>query len=269
MTPGRSIAVTLTAVIGVVIPLAIPARAGEVPPREVAPREVIDRALGHDPWGMSGAQVRARAVLTDKLGKKEEISFAAESLRVEAGLAKSLVRFTAPPELRGAGFLQVQRKDADDDRFLYLPDIGRARRISGNVRASAFMGTDFSYADLDRRDLREGAAAFMKEETVDGKPCYGVAVTPSRKDSDYSRIELLIARDTFLPLRMKMFDRAGVLLKQFHAEQTRKVDGQWFITRSTMVNEVHGHRTLLILDEVAVRSGFPDGLFSVKSLERM
>jgi hypothetical protein len=261
MRPGRLFAVALAVAR---LTVAAPARAGE--PQA---REVIDHALGHDPWGMSGARVTARAVLTDKQGKKEEIAFAAQSLRVEAGLSKSLVRFMAPAELRGAGFLQVQHKDADDDRYLYLPDLGRARRISGSVRTSAFMGTDFSYADLDRRDLREGAAAFTKDETVDGRPCYGVVVTPSRKDSDYSRIELAIARDTFLPLRMKMFDRAGVLWKQFHAEQTRRVDGQWFITRSTMADEVHGHRTLLILDEVAVRNVFPDGLFSVKSLERM
>jgi hypothetical protein len=230
--------------------------------------EVLRRALDHDPWGMAGARVKARVQLTDKVGKRDEIAFSAQSLRHDGPLAKSLVRFTAPAELRGAGFLQIQRRDADDDRFLFLPELGKARRISGNLRGGAFMGTDFSFADLDRRDLRDGRASFGNEETVAGSACFGLTVVP-RDDSQYSRIELWVAKDSYLPVRMRMYDRAGVLLKRFEAEKTARIGGQWFITRSSMVNERHGHSTVLLLDDVAVVTDLPDSTFTVKTLERM
>ncbi len=52
------------------------------------------------------------------------------------------MRISAPPDLAGAGFLQVQRRDGDDERYLFLPELKTARRVSGSLRATAFMGTE-------------------------------------------------------------------------------------------------------------------------------
>src|SRR5690606_21574519 len=128
-------------------------------------------------------------------------------------LSKSLVRFQAPAELKGAGFLQVQNSGQDDDRFLFLPELKRARRISGNLRSSSFMGTDFSYADLDRRDLREGTPTLLEEAPLGGVACYVLSVTPKRADTKYSKTELWVRKDNFIPAKMLMFDKSGTLLK--------------------------------------------------------
>jgi hypothetical protein len=231
--------------------------------------QVLRRGLDHDPWGMGGATIKARLTLTDKRGSTEQLGFSAQSVQYDAPLAKSIVRFTAPPELRGAGFLQVQKRNSDDDRFLFLPDLARSRRISGNLRNNAFMGTDFSFADLDRRDLREGQVTFSKEAVVLGVLCYGLDVVPPKAaDSDYSHIELWIAKDTFLPTKMNMYDRSRVPLKAFLAERIDKIDGEWFITRSLMTNTRTSHSTLLVLDHVAVTKSLPDSTFSLGALER-
>src|SRR5512138_3303134 len=47
-----------------------------------------------------------------------------------AGDAKQLIRFTAPPEVRGVGFLSVNHPGADADQWLYLPSMKRERRIA-------------------------------------------------------------------------------------------------------------------------------------------
>ncbi len=236
---------------------------------DLSPRQIVDHALAADPFGLTGGRVEAKIILRDKRGTESTLSFAALSNQYDPPLSRSVVRFSAPAELKGAGFLQIQKRGADDERFLFLPEIKRARRVSGNLRATSFMGTDFSYADLDRRDLREGSAVALAEATVGGAPCYGVEVRPSAKDSEYSRIELWVRKDTFLPMRMKMYDRGGTLLKTFTAEGITKVQGSWFIAKSKMTHHKNEHTTQLILEKIVVDKKVPADEFTVQALERI
>lgn len=231
--------------------------------------EIIQRVMRSDPWGLSGAQIRARAIIGDKRGAKSELSFHGKSMQHDPPLAKSVVRFSAPADLAGAAFLQVQRKDGDDDRFLFLPDLKRSRRISGNLRSNAFMGTDFTFADLDRRDLRTSKATLQGEAKIGKFPCYVLDVIPQTGDSEYSHVEAWVRKDNFLPLKMKMYDRSKVLLKTFEALEVKRVSGDWFISRSRMINHQNGHQTELILDEISVNNEFPDSDFTVRALEKL
>ncbi|MEO8179400.1 MAG: outer membrane lipoprotein-sorting protein, partial [Deltaproteobacteria bacterium] len=102
-------------------------------PREPSAEEVIQSVLDSDPWGLTKGEIRASAILTDKRGSKRELAFVAASRRHDPPLSKSIVRFSAPPDLAGAGFLQIQNRNGDDDRYLFLPALKRSRRISGNL----------------------------------------------------------------------------------------------------------------------------------------
>ena len=42
-----------------------------------------------------------------------------------------LIRFTYPNDIRGTGFLVLEHPKGEDERFLYLPSLGRVRRIAG------------------------------------------------------------------------------------------------------------------------------------------
>jgi hypothetical protein len=217
---------------------------------------------------LTGAEVKANVVLTDKRGSKRALSFVAASKRYDPPLSKSIVRFSAPPDLAGAGFLQIQKKSGDDDRFLFLPALKRSRRISGNLRSSAFMGTDFSLADLDRRDLRDSDAVVQGTEKIGASSCYILSVVPRREDTQYSRIELWVRKDNFLTLRMRMYDKANVHTKSFEAQEIRRVSGTWFVSKSLMTDHKNEHTTLLVLQSIVVNAAIPDEEFSVRALER-
>jgi hypothetical protein len=231
--------------------------------------EVIQKVLDVDPWGFGDAEVTAHSTLTDKRGAVSNMSFVSRSRRHDPPFSKSLVRFSAPPDLAGAGFLQIQNRQGDDDRYLFLPDLKRSRRISGNLRKNAFMGTDFSFADLDRRDLRQGAAVLLADEAIGKFPCYHAQIKTTGGDSPYSRIEMWIRKDNYLPLRMQMYDAAGVLLKTFVAEQVQRVSGRWFVTRSKMTNHVESHTTELVLDHITVTSAIAEDELTVRALEKL
>jgi outer membrane lipoprotein-sorting protein len=230
--------------------------------------DIVKNVLNADPWGLNGATVAVHATLTDKRGATSNLALVARSKRYDPPLSKSIVRFSAPPDLAGAGFLQIQKRDGDDDRYLFLPELKRSRRISGNLRANAFMGTDFSFADLDRRDLRDSDARLTGDEPVGRWPCYVLDLVPKREDAQYSHIEMWVRKDNFLTLRMKMYDKGGVLQKTFEAIEVKRVSGQWFISKSRMQDVQHEHTTELVLDDIEVRSDIGDDEFTVRALEK-
>ncbi len=235
---------------------------------EPSPRAILDRVLEADPWGLSGAIISAHATVRDRSGATRELAFSGRSRRYDGLLSKGIVRFTTPADVAGVGFLQVQSKSGDDDRFLYLPELKRARRISGSNRAQAFMGTDFSYADLDRRDLREAAVAARGDETLARFPCWRISVTPTGADATYARAELWVRKDNFLPLKMEMYGRSGALLKTLTTQEVRRIGGRWFITRSTMVSHEQQRQTELTIQQLEPRTDLADGEFTVRNLEK-
>lgn len=232
-------------------------------------QEVITKLLEADPFGFGGAALSARLVLKGKGGVESELAFSSRSMRYDGPYSKSLVRFTAPADLAGAGFLQVQNRGSDDDRYLFLPELKRSRRIAGGSRSSSFMGTDFSFADLDRRDFREGDATSQPDEQIGKHPCYRIDVAPKRSDSPYSKLEASVRKDNLLPLKLVMYDRAKTLVKTFSAQEVRRVDGEWFITKSRMLDHATGHSTELLLDSVTPLKDASDAEFSVRNLEKM
>jgi len=232
-------------------------------------QEIVDKLLESDPFGFGGATVTARLVVQEKGGGQNQLAFTSRSVRYDGPYSKSIVRFTAPADLAGAGFLQVQKRGSDDERMLFLPELKRSRRIAGSLRGSSFMGTAFSYADLDWRDFREADVAGKPDEDIGKHSCYRVDVVPRRSDSPYARLEAWIRKDNMLPLKLVMYDRTQALHKTFSALEVRRVEGQWFVTKSRMVDHTRGASTELLLDNVAPLKDASEDEFSVRNLEKM
>lgn len=82
-----------------------------------------------------------------------------------------LVFFLDPPNVRNTGFLtnDYQDSERDNDQWLYLPELYKAKRIAGSDKSQSFMGSDFSYADMNRRVLDEWNFKLLGEREVRGK----------------------------------------------------------------------------------------------------
>ena len=130
------------------------------------------------------------------------------------------------------------------------------------------MGTDFNYADLDRRDWRTGKCVLRADTKIGKFPCYHVTIIPTRKDSPYSRIEIDVRKDNWVPLKIQLYDHAKVLYKVLEVFQLRRVSGQWFISKSRMKNLRDDHTTTLVLEKIEPTDKIPDASFTVQRLER-
>ena len=149
---------------------AIAAAGGLLQARQATPltadavaRQIQDRDTGRD----SAATMRMK--LFDRHGRVRERALTLQSLRGrEAPGAPAtapdgdrlLIRFTYPNDIRGTGFLVWEHPKVDDERFLYLPSLGRVRRIAGAETQESFVGSDFTYEDIGGRELEDFTYAF-------------------------------------------------------------------------------------------------------------
>jgi len=246
------------------------ATTGAAPAPAVAPTadQIVARIVENDSWGLGGAEVTARAVVTERSGKNRALAFETRSRRHAPPLTKSVITFRAPADIAGMKFLQIQRSSEDDDRFLYTPELKRSRRIAGANRSESFMGTDFSFADLDGRDLRKSKARLDADDKVGRFDCYHLHVTPTNDDAVYGKIELWVRKDNMVPLKWIMFDRRGALAKTLIARELQRLSGKWFITSSRMTDQATGRSTELLLEKIDRRDDIPEALFSVRGLEK-
>ena len=232
-------------------------------------KEIIERMLESDPWSLSGAVVEATATVRDKSGSVRQVRFSARSRRHDGTLSKSIVRVTAPADLQGVGLLQDQKRNGDDERHLFLPDLKRARRIAGGSRSGSFVGTDFSYGDIDRNEIRDAEPVLVGVEKLGQYETYHLTLTSSAKDALYARSEMWVRKDNFVPLKYLMYARSGSLVKTLLTKEIKRIEGRWFITRSLMTSETDQRTTELVLDKVDPKAAVGDDELTVQALERI
>ena len=243
----------------------VPKAAAEAP--QLSAKQIVERAIDADSWGRGGVEATARVTVTEKNGQKRELAFEALSRRYAPPLSKSLLHFTAPADVSGMKFLLIQKSDGDDERMLYLPELKRSRRIAGGTRSERFMGTDFTYADMDRRDVRDGDASMKADENIGKYPCYHVSVTTKNADSPYGRVEIWVRKDNLIPLKWVMFDAHGAVLKTLVTRELQRHDGRWQITRSQMIDQATGRTTEVLIEHMEPRD-VPVETFSLRNLEK-
>src|SRR5262245_21541193 len=90
------------------------------------------------------------------------------------GNSKSVLRFSAPPEVKGVALLVVNHPDRSSDQWMWTPAVGRERRIALQDRSQRFFGTDFSFEDLEERDTDQFDYRALEDETFDGANCWKI-----------------------------------------------------------------------------------------------
>src|ERR1051325_4911835 len=128
------------------------------------------------------------------------------------GASKSVLRFTAPPEVKGVALLVLNHPDRSSDQWMWTPAINRERRIAFQDRSTRFFGTDFSFEDLEERDVDQSDYSMLGADTVAGVACWKIQTTPKQtKLSQYSHAVIWIRKDNYLPARLDNFVKDEVV----------------------------------------------------------
>src|SRR6185503_13820137 len=117
------------------------------------------------------------------------------------GNSKSVLRFTAPADVKGVGLLIVNHPDRASDQWMWRPNIGRDQRIALQDRSTRFFGTDFSFEDLEERDADQFDFKLLADEggawKIESRP---------RKKSQYAYSYFWIQKDNYTFAKVEAYD---------------------------------------------------------------
>src|SRR5215471_951890 len=143
------------------------------------------------------------------------------------GSSKSVLRFTAPAEVKGAALLVINHTDRASDQWMWTPAINRERRIALQDRSTRFFGTDFSFEDLEERDTSQFDYKLVGEETIDGAACWKLQSTPKQaKISQYSQSYLWIRKDNYAVTEIEDYAKDQLVRRALYTD-IRNVQGIW------------------------------------------
>jgi len=225
-------------------------------------QKMDDRQRGDD------ATLQMDMTLTDKRGGERHRRLIV--IRKDSGgRDKLLLRFTYPKDIKGTSFLVWEHKGRDNERFLYLPALGRVRRIATRQKNENFAGTDFSYEDISGRKLEDYTYKLIQDKIVsEGKDCYLLASYPKEKGSRYPRILSWVRKDNFVVIRGEYYSKKGEVEKSYKALNLQKIDGIWTVLEQSMENHKTNHKTLIKVKEIQYNKGIPERRFERRALKR-
>jgi hypothetical protein len=241
-------------------------------------RRIQDRDTGRD--GRSAMRMR----LYDRRGRARDRGLTMVTLRGR-GPANSapgapegdrlLIRFTLPNDIRGTSFLVWEHPDADDERFLFLPSLGRVRRIAGSETQESFVGSDFTYEDIGGREFDEYTYAIVEENASWTAPAGGAArpawrLESKRKDptAEFPRVVSTVLKDAFMVVAADIYNRRNEKQKTYTVRRLEQVQGIWTAMDAEMSNALEKTRTELAVEKSEYNVGLREADFSRRELER-
>jgi Outer membrane lipoprotein-sorting protein len=182
------------------------------------------------------------------------------------GRSKSVLRFLVPAEVKGVALLVVNHPDRASDQWMWTPALQRERRIALQDRSTRFFGTDFSFEDLEERDVSQYDYRLLGEEPVDGAACWRIESVPSeRKISQYTKSEVWIRKDTFTFAQVESYVKTEVVRRLRYSDFVQ-VQGIWTGRRLEMTDLRRKSRTILTLDQLEYNVPLKEEDFTLQAL---
>lgn len=190
------------------------------------------------------------------------------SVEDDNDLSKQIMVFRTPASVKNTRFL-IKEKEDGDDKWIFLPALGKVRRIASSDGGSSFMGTEFTYDDMSSRDIDDYTYNYLRDEELDGYECYVIESTPKDlDDNQYSKTVAWIIKDKDIltPVKMELYNKKGELNKVLIVSDLEKTDGYWIPNSTTMKNLLNKRSSTIINKKVEVDKKTNPALFEKRFL---
>ena len=265
-----AVALTLAMSLGAAGLLSGPSSAQAAPnAREIMDKVATTRKL-------DGSEAVIKMTIFNEKGQARERKITMASKLYDGGKTeKRIYRFLSPADVQGTGVLVFDHDSAADDVWIYLPALRKTRRIVSSQRSQSFMGSEFSYGDLNIPALDDYEYKVLKEEAIDGEQCWVIDVMPKSKDvaeaEGYSKKTYWISKQKHSLRKGVFYDLKGKLLKELIAKDIKLLDPKkkrYRAMRMEMVNKQNGRRSVFESEKMTVAPDTKDEYFTTRYLER-
>lgn len=230
--------------------------------------DVDDRYRG-DTWVMD-----VYLLLTDEDGNERE-----RTLKMLGNMfgkdEKTLSYVLEPARLRGTGILTYDWADPErgNESWLYLPDLGRVTRLSTASRSDYFLGTDFTYGDLEGLEVED--FSYEVDENLSSENEVVVIATPRNRDIvdqyGYTKVQYWVDTERDVYTKAQYWLKNEGWIKYYSQFDFDQIDGVWVSAREQMImtrNNQRVHSTVITRGDIQINSEVPDGTFTTNGLER-
>jgi outer membrane lipoprotein-sorting protein len=184
------------------------------------------------------------------------------------GQSRTVLRFTAPAEVKGVALLVVNHPDRASDQWMWTPAIERDRRIALQDRSTRFFGTDFSFEDLEERDVNQYDYVLLGEEAIDGVPSWKVQSTPKQtRSSQYTRSIVWIRKESYAFARVENYVKEK-LVRRLNYSDIQSIQGIWTARQLEMFDLTRGSRTRLTLEKLQYNLPLDEESFTLQAIRR-
>jgi outer membrane lipoprotein-sorting protein len=227
-------------------------------------KDIVDQMLDGDFMAFDEGYAVVEMTIENKRGKTRVRTVESKGKTLQ-GLRHFLITFL-DDDVAGTQMLSIERKDGDDLQYLYLASMKETRKIAGADKNDNFMGTDFTFADMEQRDIEAAEYERLPDEDASGIPAYHITAKPRAGTSEYSKLEIWVDRKDHLPLKVYYYDSKGELLKKMVSQRIEPKGGKPTITQLLMKNVQKGSRTTLKMLKLERGAAVPDALFNPDAL---
>ena len=161
--------------------------------------------------------------------------------------------------------------DGSSTQLMYQPSYDKIRPIASSNRSDRFMGTDFSYSDLEGSDSKDSHHRFYRTKSVARRFVNKSRVNPRAKSvlNQLATAALfpLIHPTALVPMRTRFFGPDGKTeLKVLTVKKLKKVDGRWMVTKAVMKDLKRGSATQMEMLKLDRNKSFGAERFTEKAL---
>jgi len=183
--------------------------------------------------------------------------------------ARSVIVFQQPASVAGSRFLTMENKNAPDDRWIFMPNLGRVRRIASSEGSGSFMGTDFSFDDISStsRGADLDTHTLLREENFGITACYVIQSVPKDSAYQYSKMVQWIAKDTSIIMKIELYDKKNTLIKTVEMSGIKTIQDRPTVTVTKMTTLAAGTSTTITNEIVKYNDPIPEGVFTTAYLE--
>ena len=229
-----------------------------------SPEEVLACMARNEPRSLV-QEIELRSV--DRVGTETRSRAKLYVRSQDGGRSDLLLTFSEPPDLAGAALLiEEHGADRPPTMLLYVPALGRARRVSARGSSGPVFGTQFSFEDFEHLYgiASYGEIARGGEQEIEGRSVQVVeGQPPPGSDSAYERFVIAVDTETCVPLRMEFFESGNRLRKRLEIDP-RKVrsEGSLSLPGSILASDLRAESSSeLIVESLEVDVEIPSRTF--------
>jgi hypothetical protein len=216
----------------------------------------------------SDAASQTIMTLTENTHKPRYRTLFSYRLDSDDGATQTLIRFTQPADIDGTGLLTLDHPGKESSQWIYLPALDRVRRIASSRKGGRFVGSDFYYEDLQKREVGKDHHKIIgtgKIGSIETTLLESIPVQPG--NSVYSKRISWVHINSLTPLKVEYYtDGRATPIKRLEVSRIKKIQGYWTVIDCTMHDLDSGHQTRLTTKAIKYDQDLPKSLFTNQAL---